>query len=157
MDSKMIGDKLLIGRAEWLELPALNIPAIKAKIDTGAKTSSLHAINIKPKRIGGEAYVLFDVQPLQGNDELIIHCKAPVIDRRAVMSSNGSKENRYVIQAQIALAKMTWDIEITLSDRDPLRYRMLLGREALKGRVLVDPGKNCHQHKINHKALAKLY
>ena len=136
MENKKIGDKLLIGRAEWIVFPELSIPAIKAKIDTGAKTSSLHALNIKTKWIHHTEIVVFDVYPLQAND---------------------SKENRYVIKTRISLAAMTWEIEVTLSDRDPLKYRMLLGREALKGRVLVDPSKSCHQQKFTQKVLHKIY
>ena len=125
MENKKIGDKLLIGRAEWIVFPELSIPAIKAKIDTGAKTSSLHALNIKTKWIHHTEIVVFDVYPLQANDQTIIHCRAPVIDRRLIMSSNGSKENRYVIKTRISLAAMTWEIEVPLSDRDPIKYRML--------------------------------
>ena len=153
----MIGDKLLIGRNEWCQLPDLKIPAIKAKIDTGAKTSAIHAFNIKPTLRKGVKYVYFDVNPIQGNDDFLISCKAPVLDERHITSSNGHKEHRYVITTPIKMGDQYWDIELTLSNRDPLRYRMLLGREALNNRVLIHPGITCSQGKIPKKVLTKTY
>ncbi len=145
--TKMINNKLLIGRSEWCALPQLRIPLIKAKIDTGAKTSALHAFNIKLTTRKGNNFVSFDINPLQTNDTLVIHCHAPVIDQRAIVSSNGHKEQRYVITTTLQLGPDKWPIEVTLSNRDPLRYRMLLGREALNNRVLINPGISCFQGK----------
>lgn len=153
----MIGDKLLIGRDEWCQLPALNIPAIKAKIDTGAKTSALHAVNIHTTIENGTDYVCFDVHPVQRNDKCLIHCRAPIIDQRHIMSSNGHKEHRYVIKTTLAMGDQPWEIELTLSNRDPLRYRMLLGREAINDRVLIDPSLSCHQGKMLNSVLHKHY
>jgi ribosomal protein S6--L-glutamate ligase len=154
---RMIGDKLLIGRNEWCQLPELDIPAIKAKIDTGAKTSAIHALNIKAVVKNKKHYVHFDINPLQSNDDILIHCVAPVIDQRYITSSNGHKEHRYVIAASLKMGERLWKIELTLSNRDPLRYRLLLGREALNNRVIIHPGISCNQGKISKKALLKIY
>lgn len=135
-------DKIAIGWQEWVSLPELNIPAIKAKIDTGAKTSSLHAFDIEPYQHNGQLYVNFLVHPLQADTSIRIACRAPVIDMRGVMSSNAQIENRYVIKSWLCLGSAKWEIELTLSNRDPLRFRMLLGREALRSKVLIDPSKS---------------
>lgn len=140
---KTIRDKLLLGRDAWCRLPDLNIDKIKAKIDTGAKTSSLHAFNI---RLIKNDIVRFDIHPLQRDDSIVTSCEAKVIDERHIMSSNGHIENRYIIETTLIIANQSWKIEISLSNRDPLRYRFLLGREALKNRIVVDP--SLHTHKI---------
>ena len=147
MKIKEVHNKLLIGRCEWCALPLLNVPRIKAKIDTGAKTSALHAFNIRYREINGQPYVKYDIHPFQGNHEEIINCTSVVIDKRVIMSSNGHKENRYVILTSLLLGDKTWPIELTLSNRDPLRFRLLLGREALNHRVIIDPALNYHQDK----------
>lgn len=135
-------DKVIVGSEEWCSFSTLNIPAIKARVDSGAKTSALHAVNIIPFDKDGEKWVKFDVNPLQNNGKTIIHCEAKIIDKRIVKSSSGSRESRYVIKTEIAVADSSWEIELTLTNRDSMGYRMLLGREAMGGRVLVDPEKN---------------
>ncbi len=150
-------DKIRIGWQEWVSLPYLNIPAVKAKIDTGAKTSSIHAFNIEPYQRGNKEYVKFIIHPLQGNTSIDIVCHAPVIDIRGVMSSNAHVENRYVIKSELCLGDRKWEIELTLSDRDPLRYRMLLGREALRSKVLIDPSKSLCVTKYTKRELSDLY
>ena len=142
---KLKREKLLVGRDEWCRLPDLHITAIKAKIDTGARTSALHAFNIKPIKKDHKRYVKFDIHPMQGDDHVLITCKAPIFDERHIMSSSGHIEHRYVIQTTLTIGGQSWPIEMTLSNRDPLRYRMLLGREALNNRVLIDPNLTCHQ------------
>lgn len=154
---KILDNKLLIGRNEWCQLLELKIPAIKAKIDSGAKTSALHARNIKTKLLNGIDYVHFDINPIQGNSDLVIHCKSPIIDERYIMSSNGHKEHRYVISTMLNIGDKSWDIELTLSNRDPLRYRMLLGREAINNRALIHPAITCNQGKVSNKLLKKIY
>lgn len=149
--------KLLIGGNEWCELPGLKIPAIKAKIDTGAQTSAIHAFNIKPRIKHGKKHVEFDLHPLQANNDIVITCCKPVIDERSIMSSNGHKENRYVIETVLGLGGQQWKIELTLSNRDPLRFRLLLGRQALNHRVLIDPALNCHHGTIRKSELLALY
>jgi ribosomal protein S6--L-glutamate ligase len=154
---KTLGNKLLIGRNEWCQLPNLDIPAIKAKIDTGAKTSAIHAFNIKPVMREGQKYVCFDIHPIQGNDMVLINCHAPIVDERYIMSSNGHREHRYVILTALNIGSQCWNIELTLSNRDPLRFRMLLGREALNHRILIDPGIVCNQTKLSRKTVLNLY
>ncbi|WP_010253323.1 30S ribosomal protein S6--L-glutamate ligase [Myroides injenensis] len=135
-------DKVIVGSEEWCSFSTLNIPAIKARVDSGAKTSALHAVNITPIEKNGEKWVKFDVNPLQNNGKTIIHCEALVVDKRIVKSSSGSRESRYVIKTNIELAGSSWEIELTLTNRDSMGYRMLLGREAMSGKILVDPEKH---------------
>ncbi|MBE9029060.1 30S ribosomal protein S6--L-glutamate ligase [filamentous cyanobacterium LEGE 11480] len=131
--------KLIIGCEEWVELPDLQLPLIKARIDSGAKTSSLHAYNIQAFELDGQTHVRFDIHPIQKNRRIAQHCQAKVIDQRAVKSSNGVSENRFVILTPIILGEQRWEIEVTLTNRDAMGYRMLLGREAMSDRILVDP------------------
>ena len=131
--------KIIAGSEEWCAFPALGIPAIKARIDSGAKTSSIHAFNIQKFRRDGETWVSFEVHPLQNNRKTVIRCERPVLDKRGVKSSSGVSETRYVIGTTIRVGSDNWDIELTLANRDSMGYRMLLGREAMSGRMLVDP------------------
>lgn len=131
--------KMIIGWREWLALPDLGVPAIKAKVDTGAKTSALHAFDISPFEQGGDRFVSFSVHPLQGNDDVVIQCTAPLVDRRKVTSSSGQSQRRYVIATTLQVAGRSWSIELTLTNRDVMKFRMLLGRDAMKGRLIVDP------------------
>lgn len=150
-------DKIGIGWQEWVSLPELHVPAIKAKIDTGAKTSSLHACAIEPYEHNHKPYVKFIVHPLQGNTSISIACHAPVVDIRGVMSSNAQIENRYVIKSWLCLGSAKWEIELTLSNRDPLRFRMLLGRQALRSKVLIDPSKSLCTVNYSKRSLKKFY
>ena len=118
--------KLIVGWNEWCTLPDLNIPQIKAKIDTGTKTSALHAFDIHEDHTGNN--VIFSIHPLQGDRKITIECHAPIVDVRHIMSSNGHNELRYVIMTTLSIGSASWEIEMTLSNRDPLKYRMLLGR-----------------------------
>ncbi|MEM7552480.1 MAG: 30S ribosomal protein S6--L-glutamate ligase [Bacteroidota bacterium] len=131
--------KIVIGKEEWCGLPELGLPAIKARIDSGAKTSSLHAFNINSFEEDGLKYVHFDIHPLQDNRKVIQSCRGLVVDQRDVKSSSGEKEKRHVIKTPVSLGNETWAIEITLTNRDSMGYRMLIGREAMKERVLIDP------------------
>jgi len=150
-------DKMLIGCQEWSALPKLHIPAIKAKIDTGAKTSALHASHIKPFHRQGELYVHFVVHPLQRNTLKEQLCTALVVDQRSVMNTGGHKEHRYVILTTIELAGLSWEIEISLTNRESLAFRMLLGRDALKGHSLIDPGRIFIQGRLTPTQLKALY
>jgi len=131
--------KLLVGWREWVVLPQLGIDAIKAKIDTGARTSAVHAFNIEPFHKDGEYWVRFDVHPLQRNDEVYKTCEAEVVDYRWVTNSGGGKEKRFVIVTMLRVGSDAWPIEVTLTDRDQMGFRMLLGRTAMERRLVVDP------------------
>ncbi|WP_396171484.1 30S ribosomal protein S6--L-glutamate ligase [Flavobacterium sp.] len=135
----MLQSKIILGSEEWCTLPELGIPSIKARVDSGAKTSALHAINIAPFKKEGQNWVKFDINPIQNNVKTIIHCEAPLVDKRVVKSSSGFREQRYVIQTTLDIGDSKWVIEMTLTNRDSMGFRMLLGREAMSGRVLVDP------------------
>ena len=135
----MLQNKIILGSEEWCSFPELGIPTIKARVDSGAKTSALHAINIAPFKKEGQNWVKFDINPIQNNVKTIIHCESPLVDKRVVKSSSGFREERYVIQTNLEIGNSNWLIEMTLTNRDSMGFRMLLGREAMSGRVLVDP------------------
>ena len=137
--SKKEENKIVIGGEEWFSFPSLGIPAIKARVDSGAKTSSIHAFNIQKFNRNGESWVSFEVHPLQRNRQVVIRCERPIVDKRSVKSSTGIAETRYVVEVTLKAGNESWDIEVNLANRDSMGYRMLLGREAMAGRVLVDP------------------
>ena len=133
-------DTITLGWEEWLAMPELGLPAIKAKVDTGARTSALHAFDIETFGSARAPKVRFAVHPIPGRDDLSITCSAPVKDRREVTSSNGESEMRFVIETLLDVgAGQTWPIEITLTDRTTMASRMLLGRQALREDVIVSP------------------
>lgn len=133
---------LILGWREWLALPELGLPALKAKVDTGARTSTLHAFEVDTFRRGGRLYVRFGVHPLQRRADIVVQGEAPVIDRRQVADSGGHREERYVIETRLVLAGREWPIELTLTNRETMLFRMLLGRTAITGRALVDPERS---------------
>jgi hypothetical protein len=136
------GDKLRVGWREWVRLADLGVAAIKAKIDTGARTSALHAFAIEPFRRAGALWVRFEVHPIQRSSTVKIKCEAPAIDERAVRNSGGSVDRRYVIETRLMLGDRAWPIELALANRDQMGFRMLLGRTALGGRALIEPGRS---------------
>jgi hypothetical protein len=133
--------KVIIGRLESIGLPELAIDDLQVRVDTGAKTSSLHVDNIAKITKNGKPCVTFDIHPDAHNVDTIVKCSAPISDIRKIKSSNGTSEQRYVIETPIVLGEENWSIEITLTDRSDMSYLMLLGREALGKRFLVDPSK----------------
>ena len=149
--------KIILGSEEWCSFPELGIPAIKARVDSGAKTSALHAINIAPFIKDEENWVKFDINPIQNNIKTVIHCQAKLIDKRIVKSSSGFREQRYVIQTNLDIGNIIWAIEMTLTNRDSMGFRMLLGREAMSGRILVDPEKKYLLKQPTIETLKELY
>jgi len=137
----MASNKKIIGRLESIALPDLGIEWLKVRVDTGAKTSSLHVDNIKKVIVDGIQIVTFDIHPDLHNVDSIVPCRAPISDIRKVKSSNGTLEQRYVIETQIVMGDDSWTIEITLTDRSDMSYLMLFGREAIGRKFLVEPSK----------------
>jgi hypothetical protein len=134
--------KNIIGWREWLALPDLGIPAIKAKIDTGARTSALHTFGFEPIEKDGTLKVKFGVHPLQRRKDIEVFCLADVVDQRRVTSSDGQSEKRYIIRTAVALGEFFWPIELSLTNRRSMRFRMLLGRAAISGLLLINPAKS---------------
>ncbi len=153
----MIFPKLIIGWQEWVVLPGLNIPGIRAKIDTGAKTSSLHAYHIEYFTKKRQDFVRFDVHPIRRNQIISKTCEMPIIDTRTVKSSSGEKEKRPVIKTILSIDGNQWEIELNLTNRDYMGSRMLLGREALDKHVLVNPGASYIHGKISDADAIKIY
>lgn len=134
--------KLLLGWREWIALPQLGLTLVKAKVDTGARTSTLHAFYVDSFRRGGERYVRFGVHPVQRRTDIVVHGEALLVDQRRVTDSGGHREDRFVIQTPVVLAGREWPIEVTLTNRETMLFRMLLGRTALSGQVQVDPARS---------------
>lgn len=141
--------KPVLGWREWVALPDLDIALIKAKIDTGARSSALHAFVIDPYRRGGQHWVMFAIHPKQKSD-VSIECHAPIKDRRLVTDSGGHKQRRYVIETRLVLGPMAINAEITLTNRDSMLFRMLLGRTAMNNRFIIDPGLSYQSGKPTH-------
>ena len=150
-----IADRLVLGWEEWIALPSLGLPAIKAKIDTGAKTSALHAEAIELFGNSSALQVRFTIRPTLRRPNLAIRCTAAVVDQRSITSSNGIPEDRVIILTELAIDGRSWPIEVSLSDRREMNYRMLLGRQALQsGGALIDPGASFLLPKLSFKLYA---
>jgi hypothetical protein len=131
-----------LGWREWVGLPELGIDRIKAKVDTGARTSALHAFAVHAFVEGGRQRIRFSMHPVQKDDKQVVECVADVLDQRVVSDSGGHKESRWVIRTRVEVGAESWPIELTLTARDDMLFRMLLGRTAIKGRYLVDPARS---------------
>lgn len=142
-------DEIKLGWEEWVSLPDLGLPALRAKVDTGARTSALHAYDIERFGPASKPKVRFAVHPIPGRDDLSIPCSAEVIDRREVISSNGEAESRYVIRTPIKVGEQSWPIEVTLTDRRGMSNHMLLGRQALTEQVTVVPSEKFQQPELS--------
>lgn len=147
----------VVGWREWVELPELGVTT-KVKVDTGARTSALHADDLEFFERGGRPWVRFVVHPEQRTNRVEVHCEAPVLEDRQVKSSTGSITHRPVIETRISLGGQSWPIELTLINRDEMGFRMLLGRTAIKRRFVVDVGHSyvqSHDLDVAHRRAAK--
>jgi hypothetical protein len=141
MDIEANPESKIIGFREWISLPGIGLRAIKAKVDTGAKTSSLHAFDIHLEKEGKKTYVVFKVHPLQNEIRIVNDCRALLVDQRTVTDSGGHKEERYVIRTTLVMGGVKKRIELTLSNRETMKYRMLIGRAALD-HFYIDPSQS---------------
>ena len=135
-------DRLTVGWREWVGLPDLGVASIKAKIDTGARTSALHVTNLIRFERDGRSWVRFTVHPVQRADRPAVTAEAALLERRPVRSSSGHTEDRLVITTGLRVGSETWPIELTLARRDEMGFRMLIGRTALRRRAVIDPGRS---------------
>ncbi len=129
----------VVGWREWVSLPAVGVDWVKAKIDTGARTSAIHAFDQQDVERNGERWVRFSVHPWQATDEDPVTVECPLVEVRTVRSSSGHAEERPLVRLDLTLAGRTVAAEVTLSRRDEMGFRMLVGREALAQGFLVDP------------------
>lgn len=130
----------MIGWREWADLPDFDVSRVNAKIDTGAKSSAIHAFRIRETVLDGVDHVEFYLHPVQRRKKPEVFCRAPVADRRVIRSSNGQEEERYVIETRLKLGGRLWKIDLTLTNRDAMGFRLLLGRDALRRKFIIDPG-----------------
>ena len=140
--AEKVVSRAVIGWREWVQLPSLLELPIKAKIDTGARTSAIHAFNISRIEVDGMPWVEFGVHPVQRLRHPEVRCRAPLLDQRMITSSNGHKQLRYIIKTMASIGEVHWPIELSLADRDQLGFRMLLGREAIRRRFVIDPSRS---------------
>lgn len=145
---------LTIGWREWVSIPMLGLPAIKAKIDTGARTSAIHAFDIERfKRDDGQDWLQFSVLPLQRDNTVVRRCEAQLVDIRKVTDSGGHAADRFFIRTELHIGDQVRDIEITLSQRDDMLFRMLLGRTAMVPGIQVDPSLSYSLGRISARPL----
>lgn len=147
---------LTLGWREWVALPDLGLPAIKVKVDSGARTSALHAFYTEKYQLDSVDMVKFLIHPIQKNYDFHVECHAPIIDFREVIDSGGLKEMRYVIETCIVIGTVSWPIELNLTNRDTMRFRMLLGRRAIEARAVIDPVASYLNGKLRARKLYQL-
>ncbi len=139
------------GWREWVGLDSLGVPRIKAKLDTGARTSAIHAFDVESFERDGQRWVRFSIHPLQKDDSTAIVCEEPVADIRTVSNPGRRRERRYIIRTDLSLGGETWPIDLSLTDRDEMGFRLLIGRTAMHGRLLVDPERSFRLGKAKRK------
>jgi hypothetical protein len=149
--------KINIGWREWVALPDLQVPTIKVKVDTGAKTSALHTFFLKTFKKNGVWRVRFGLHPVQKRKDIEIFGEAALLDQRFVRDSGGHREERCVIQTPIRMGAEEWPIEVTLASRETMVFRMLLGRSAMRGRITVHPNTSFKLGRIKKSELEKMY
>jgi ribosomal protein S6--L-glutamate ligase len=150
-------DLKIIGNKEWCGFEAFKIPAILARIDSGAKTSSIQATDIKLVRKKKEDWVQFVVNPIQNNTKIAVSCLAKVVDKRSIKGSFGISEERFIIKSDVSIGDDTFPIELSLANRNTMEYRMLLGREAIAKRYLINPALVTVQKKYTRLAISAMY
>lgn len=138
----MAEERTTIGWREWIRLPGLGETIIKAKVDTGARTSTLHAYDVSEVDREGEPWIRFSFHPVQRDEQQTVTAEARLVDRRTVTASNGQSELRYVVETEAVIDGVSTPIELTLTRRDAMGFRMLLGRRALRGLFVVDPKRS---------------
>lgn len=142
MEARFSKGQVKVGWREWAGLPDLGVGAVKAKIDTGARTSALHAYRIEPFRRAGALWLRFELNPIQRSHAMQVCCEAPAVGERTIRNTGGGIERRYIISTLLKLGEAAWTIELALTNRDHMGFRMLLGRTALDGRVVIEPGRS---------------
>ena len=143
-------EPFVLGWEEWASFPKLGLPAVKAKVDTGARTSALHATAVEPFGPADNPQVRFTIHPIPDKPDIEVICSAPAVDRREVISSNGDRELRWVIEGTVKIGDREWLIELTLTNRETMMYRMLLGRQAIQHDMVVNPGVSCAQGELSY-------
>ena len=145
------GDLPVIGWREWVKLPDLGVARIKVKVDTGARSSALHAYDVEEFTKDDEEWVRFKIHPNQRSNKKSITAEAKILDYRLVKNTGGKSTRRPVILTNVTLLNTTWAVELTLANRDEMGFRMLLGREAIRRRMIVDPGRSYYNGKPKRK------
>lgn len=153
--NKQTQEKAILGWREWVALPGLGITALKCKVDTGARTSALHAFSVEPFEREGQDWVKFGVHPHQNELDTEVWCEALIKDKRIVTDSGGNKTERYFIETELVLGNQRFMIDLSLTSRDTMRFRMLLGRVAMENRFVVDVSQSYCQ-KLPEQALQNL-
>ena len=135
-------NRQIVGWREWVSLPDLGIASVKAKLDTGAKTSTLHAWDRERFEIDGAPWVRFHAHASESERFRPVQCAVPLTDCRWIANPGGTRELRYIITTTVGIGGETWPIELSLTERDDLKFRVLIGREAMRGRLIVDPRRS---------------
>lgn len=151
MTKRKIKDLPVIGWREWVKLPELGVARIKAKVDTGARSSALHVFDVNEFAKRGEKWVRFKIHPAQRSQKNIVETEAKVFEYRDVKSSSGKTTNRPVIITTVEMLGLVWPVELTLANRDEMGFRMLLGRQAVRHQFVVDPGNSYYGGKPKRK------